>query len=75
MVMIYLGVCEDSPLEIYNFLSLVILCSRTHISKDDARRDFVNKSVRFSHDLVYKILIFMCIEELGLMCSIRFLFV
>jgi hypothetical protein len=57
MFKIYLGVCEVSPPEICNSLSLIIPSPRTHLSKDDAGSDFVNISARFSHDLVCNILI------------------
>ena len=53
---IYWRGCEESPPESSISLSLIILIPRTHLSKVDAVNDLVNKSARFSHDLVCKIL-------------------
>ena len=53
---IYWRGCEESPPESGISLSLIIPIPRTHLSKDDAGNDLVNKSARFSNDLVCKIL-------------------
>ena len=48
--------CEESPPESGISPSLILPIPRTHLSKDDADNDLMNKSARLSHDLVCKIL-------------------
>jgi hypothetical protein len=48
---------ENHPPEHCKFLSLCIPMSFTHLSNVARDKDFINKSVRLSHDLICKILI------------------
>jgi hypothetical protein len=45
--MIYSGIYEDSPHEICNSLSFIMLSPQTHLSKNNVGKDFVNKHTRF----------------------------
>jgi hypothetical protein len=47
---------RESPLEPCKFLSLRIPMPFTHLSNVPRGKDFVNKSAKLSHDLIYKIL-------------------
>jgi hypothetical protein len=48
---------RESPPEPYKSLNLCIPMTFTHLSNVAGGKDFINKSVKLSHDLIYKIFI------------------
>jgi hypothetical protein len=47
---------RESPPEPYKSFSLCIPMSLTHLSHVAKGKDFINKSVKVSHDLIHKII-------------------